>query len=222
MDSEEADGRKALQEGSFSEALRVFLRYPTPWIIALAVVVGWSGRIWLGNWTWWDGLVAGVILGFWPMQEWLIHVLVLHFKPFEIFGRRIDLHVAKKHRAHHNEPWRIADVFIPTRTLLVSLPTATAVWFLVAPTWELAFGGLAFYSTMTLVYEWVHFLVHTNYRPKTPILKRLRKNHRLHHFKHEQNWFGVTMLSGDRIMGTAPAPNEVETSETVDTLGVEE
>ena len=37
----------------------------------------------------------------------------------------------------------------------------------------------------------------------------LWRNHRLHHCKNEHYWFGVTMLSGDRLLGTAPAVADV-------------
>ncbi|MDX2168661.1 MAG: fatty acid hydroxylase family protein, partial [Deltaproteobacteria bacterium] len=49
--------------------------------------------------------------------------------------------------------------------------------------------------------------------------QRLWRNHRLHHFKNEHYWFGVTMLSGDRLLRTAPAVKDVETSPTARNLG---
>lgn len=94
------------------------------------------------------------------------------------------------------------------------------VWLLVAANWGIALTGVGFYATLGLVYEWTHYLVHTNCRPKTRLYRRLWKNHRLHHFKSEQHWYGVTMLGGDRLLGAAPDVGEVETSETCRTLGV--
>jgi len=55
----------------------------------------------------------------------------------------------------------------------------------------------------------VHLLVHTRYRPRTALYRRLWRNHRLHHFKNERLWFGVTMLGGDRLLGTAADPAAV-------------
>jgi hypothetical protein len=49
--------------------------------------------------------------------------------------------------------------------------------------------------------------------------QRLVKNHRRHHFKNERYWFGVTMLGGDRLLGTAPAAEAVATSPTARSLG---
>ena len=38
---------------------------------------------------------------------------------------------------------------------------------------------------MVFVYEWIHFLIHTAYRPRTSVYKAIWRNHRLHHFKNE-------------------------------------
>ncbi len=214
------DGRRLLEENSLWEAAGKFFGYPTPWILGATALIGWIGRVWLGGWSLWDLAVAAAILLFWPLQEWLIHVFILHSRPVEVFGRRFDLDTAKKHRRHHAKPWRIDIMFIPLRAVLVALPIAAALWFWVAPSLELGFMGLAIYTSLSLTYEWTHYLVHTNYKPQTRFYRRLWKNHRLHHFKNEKFWYGVSMLSGDRILGTAPDFKEVETSDTCRTLGV--
>lgn len=216
------DGRRLLKQGTLAEAARKFFGYPTPWLIGLTALSAWVARLWVGEFGWLDVLIAAGIAAFWPLQEWLIHVFILHFKPIELGGRRIDLHLAEKHRDHHGNPWHLDDVFIPLRTLLLGLPIGVALWFLVAPDWNIALTGLGFYASLGLVYEWTHYLVHTNYRPKTKLYRRLWKNHRLHHFKNENLWYGVTMLSGDRLLGTAPQADQAETSETCRSLGVDE
>lgn len=218
-DKPSTDGRKFLEENSLREAGRKFFSYPTPWIIGAAALVGWIGRVWVGGWSLWDVAVAAAILLFWPLQEWLIHVVVLHFRPVEVLGRRVDMHLSEKHRMHHAEPWLLEHVFIPLRSLIVLLPIGVALWFWVAPSLEIAFMGLAAHATLGLGYEWTHYLVHTNYKPQTRFYRRLWKNHRLHHFKNEKFWYGVSMLSGDRILGTAPDFKEVETSDTCRNLG---
>jgi len=48
----------------------------------------------------------------------------------------------------------------------------------------------------------------------------LIRNHRLHHFKNEHYWYGVSMLAADRPLRTAPDPESVERSETARTLGI--
>jgi sterol desaturase/sphingolipid hydroxylase (fatty acid hydroxylase superfamily) len=71
-----------------------------------------------------------------------------------------------------------------------------------------------------LHYEWVHLLVHSRYRPRSRYYSRLAKNHRLHHFRNESYWLGVTIDTGDRLARTLPADRSaVPLSETARTLG---
>ena len=55
--------------------------------------------------------------------------------------------------------------------------------------------------------------------PRRGYYQRLVKNHRRHHFKNERYWYGVTMLGGDRLLGTGPEPAAVPTSATARSLG---
>jgi sterol desaturase/sphingolipid hydroxylase (fatty acid hydroxylase superfamily) len=84
----------------------------------------------------------------------------------------------------------------------------------------LAATGVATYFCLVLNYEWIHYLIHTSYAPRTWFYRRLWLNHRLHHFKNEQFWYGVTMLTGDRLLGTQPIAGQTLRSETCRTLGV--
>ena len=58
---------------------------------------------------------------------------------------------------------------------------------------------------MLLTYEWTHFLIHSKYRPRHAYYRLIWRNHRNHHFRNENYWFGVTMDLGDRVLRTAPA-----------------
>ena len=90
------------------------------------------------------------------------------------------------------------------------------------PRVELGVTGLIGMTFFGLIYEWTHFLVHTSYRPRSRWFRRLWRNHRLHHFKNENYWFGVSMLGADYLLGTHPGKGDVETSSTCLTLGYEE
>jgi hypothetical protein len=79
--------------------------------------------------------------------------------------------------------------------------------------------GLVFHLLLAFHYEWVHFLVHTHVVPRTALYRRLWRNHRLHHFKNDHYWFGVTMLSGDRLLRTAPDPAKVPKALHVPEIG---
>ncbi len=204
-----ADSPRAL-----GEALRVFLRHASPRILAVVLAVALAVRLRIGSWSWWDLLPIAALVAYWPVQEWLIHVYVLHFKPFTLWGRTVDFRVPRSHRQHHRAPWQIELLFIPLHSYLYSIPLTCLLWFAAMPTAALAMTGVAAHLALTLHYEWVHFLVHTRVVPRTARYQRLWRNHRLHHFKNEHYWFGVTMLSGDRLLGTAPALPGVPTSPT--------
>ena len=85
-------------------------------------------------------------------------------------------------------------------SFLYALPLLVLLWFALTPSTPLALTGIVAHLALTLHYEWVHFLVHTRYQPTLAYYQRLWRNHRLHHFKNEHYWMGVTMTSGDRLL----------------------
>lgn len=213
----EPQGRAASPR-TLREALPVFLRHGSPRILIACLVLAVALRAAVGAWSAWDlAPLVGLVL-YWPIQEWLIHVFILHAKPRRLFGRTIDFRVPRKHRAHHREPWRLDILFIPMHSFLYSIPILVGAWLALTPTTPLALTGIAGHFALALHYEWVHFLVHTRVAPRSAYYQRLWKSHRRHHFKNESYWFGVTMLGGDRLLGTAPDAADVPTSPTARTL----
>jgi hypothetical protein len=73
-------------------------------------------------------------------------------------------------------------------------------------------------QVLVAIYEWTHFLIHTAYRPRSRYYRSIWRNHRLHHFKNEHYWHGITNTLGDRAMGTLRDQREVQKSETARTL----
>ena len=204
---------------TLGSAAREFVRHASPLILMALAAGSLLARLVLGGFGVADLAIVAGIVAFWPLQEWLIHVFILHYRPVEILGRRIDFAVPRLHRAHHRDPFELPLVFVPLQVyvfvpfVIVGLLAAG----ISSPAPVLSF--LACYFTLSLHYEWVHFLVHTRYRPRGRLYARLWRNHRLHHFKNEHYWFGVTMLSGDRLLRTAPERDAVPTSPTARTLG---
>jgi sterol desaturase/sphingolipid hydroxylase (fatty acid hydroxylase superfamily) len=68
------------------------------------------------------------------------------------------------------------------------------------------------------LYEWTHFLIHTAHRPRSRFYRRIWRGHRLHHFKNEHYWHGITSTVADRVLGTAPDQRDVPRSRTARTL----
>jgi hypothetical protein len=203
------------------DAARDFLRHASPRILVGLVAACVGLRLALGDFGWADLAIVVGLVSFWPVQEWLIHVFILHYEPVSVFGRRLDFGVPRTHRAHHRDPWRLDLVFIPLQVYLYTpLFLGGAAWLFGSAAFATSF--LAAYFALSLYYEWVHFLVHTRYKPIGRLYGRLWRNHRLHHFKNEHYWFGVTMLSGDHLLRTHPARDTVPSSPTARTLGLGE
>jgi sterol desaturase/sphingolipid hydroxylase (fatty acid hydroxylase superfamily) len=80
---------------------------------------------------------------------------------------------------------------------------------------------LASSMLMLLGYEWTHFLIHSAYRPKRALCRGIWRAHRLHHYRNERFWFGVTVHLADRVLRTYPAREAVPPSATARTLGVD-
>jgi hypothetical protein len=168
------------------------------------------------------GLVAAQ-----PFVEWLIHVYLLHSRPLRVGGRRVDLPAAREHREHHAEPAQLDGVLVPTPVLAGFLPLiAVIAWILALPISRVAGGDRrAGAATGTLsaylllgAYEWSHYLIHTPYVPRGRVYGAIRRSHRLHHYKNERYWFGVTSNVGDRVLGTFPDQGGVPRSPTARAL----
>ena len=202
---------------TLDDALRAFVRRPTPRIMVLVLAAALAGRVVVGGWSWWELLVPAVVLALEPLTEWVIHVFVLHFRPREVWGRRIDPLVARKHRDHHADPKDLDLVFVPLPVLIPALAVSVVAFLLFSRTVGWACTGIASTTAMLLVYEWTHFLIHTTYRPQSRAYRSIWRAHRLHHFRNERYWFGVTVHLADHLLGTFPAKEDVELSPTART-----
>ena len=168
------------------DAARVFFSRPGPRLIAKQAALGWAVRACLGPPTITELGICGAVVAWWPFQEWLAHKHLLHIEPREILGRRVDPLFARKHRAHHREPRDVDLTLLPPEVIRAAIPANLAFWVVVTgASPRKAATGIAAYSTMALLYEWTHFLVHTGVKPKSRFFKRVRRNHRFHHYRNE-------------------------------------
>jgi sterol desaturase/sphingolipid hydroxylase (fatty acid hydroxylase superfamily) len=210
------------------DCARAFIRFRSPQVLLAFLVAILAARIAVGEWSWMDLAVAGGLIAFQPFTEWLIHVTLLHSKPRRIGPLTIDLPTARYHRWHHRKPRILEAVLIPGRLIAgFLLPVMLVMWLVTWP-WALAGGDhlalwltlMAVSAVLTMTYEWSHFLIHTPYRPKSRYYRTIWRSHRLHHFKNEHYWFGVSSDAADRVLGTNPDHRTVPKSETARTLGV--
>ncbi|MBX7078101.1 MAG: sterol desaturase family protein [Nannocystaceae bacterium] len=199
---------------SMRDAIAYFVRRPSAITLAVLLAAAVTVRAWLGDFQVWDALVAVTLVVAHPMTEWLIHVEILHFRPQRWFGRTVDLPVARDHRAHHADPHEPRWWFIPMGSLARAFVALVTLAWLLMPTVPLATTVVATMLGLGLVYEWTHYICHSSWRPRSNFYRTLWKLHRLHHFKNENYWMGVTGHVGDRLLGTMPDPRTVETSAT--------
>ena len=197
-----------------SEAFWIFTRRLSPRILMSALLGFGIARGVVGSFTVWDAVLFAAALTVHPMTEWLIHTGFLHFRPRRLGRLKIDLHLADEHRKHHADPHNERHWFIPVRSGVTAFVVIGIVAWFVMPTLALWLTVMTTALAIGTVYEWTHYLTHTTYRPRGRLYRRLWRHHRLHHFKNEHYWMGVTMHLGDRILRTLPDAKDVETSPT--------
>ena len=204
---------------SLGQAWRSFWRHPSPWMLSVCVVASVLARILVGGGAWWELLVPVGLVAVLPVVEWVVHVGILHWRPRHLGPVTVDPLLARKHRAHHADPRAIPLVFIPWQVELWLFPSYVVVAWLAMPTTSSALTLLVAVFAIMSGYEWTHYLLHSDYRPRSRWYRSVWRNHRLHHYKSEHYWFTVTTAgTADRLFGTYPDPATVETSPTVRAL----
>ena len=204
---------------TLGEAFAEFCRHPSPWMIFSVFAGALVARIWVGDWAWSDLVAPLVYVALFPVLEWVIHVFVLHWRPRRVGPLTVDTQLARKHREHHQAPRDVPLVFIPWQTLIGVIAFKVVVPLLLFPTTGQALTFMITVGVAGMTYEWIHYLVHTDYKPRSRAYRAVYKHHRLHHFKNENYWLTVTTAhSADRLFGTDPDPATIATSPTAKNL----
>ena len=209
-------------------ARREFARRRSPWMMSAAIVALVVARLVIGDLGWRDAAAVGAMLVVYPFGEWAIHVYLLHMRPFRLRGRVIEPPAARDHRAHHEAPNDLTMILLEEKELaqllFLAVPAVVGVGALVVslvsaplPIGAAVSAALAGYVAI-FAYEWTHFLIHTAYRPRSRYYRAIWRNHRLHHFKNEHFWHGITNNVSDRVLGTNPGARDVPKSRTARTL----
>ena len=211
--------RGARKEFRLRDATREFSKHASPWIIAATFGVALAVRVAVGDWQITDALAPVTMLVLFPFLEWVVHVGILHWRPRRLGRLTIDPLLAREHRRHHLDPRDVRLIFIPSKSLLWVIPFTISVALLAFPRVGLGLTFLAFVAMLGLGYEWTHYLIHSDYKPKTRVYRAIWRNHRHHHFKNEHYWFTVTSSgTADRVLRTYPDPTAIETSPTARNL----
>lgn len=209
-----------------SEVARALLGHGSGRALIAASLLLVTARALVGGFGLADALVVALTLVLLGPYEWLIHKFLLH-APSES-ARMNTLGLGRGHVEHHKDPAEIRWLMLcwiealgfwallGLQSAVLSLPIAAAFGasFLATflTTWTAA-------SLALLHYEWTHLLVHSRYRCRLSYYRALQRHHRLHHYRNEHFWLGVTARSGDRLLSTMPDKQVVALSPTARSLG---
>ncbi len=141
-------------------------------------------------------------------SEYSTHRFLFHARPSKTSWLLKLQH--RLHYDHHIDPPKLDLLFLPWWFVI---PTALVYFASISPSraarlvsLSLVFGsllGLAFY-------EWVHYVAHVPFVPKTPVGRYMKKYHLWHHFKNEhsvvrrhesERW--TTLMQSYRAVDTA-------------------
>ena len=207
---------------------RTYFGKRSPQLMLVAVAGAFIARLLVGRWSYVDLVVIAIVVVANGTFEWMVHLFLLHAPEGSIRMRVFGTSVG--HRKHHLDPADIHWLMLRPIEVIQFVPmlALVAAIFSVPWLWPAGLPILAPYLTTLLAvcvalahYEWTHLLVHARYRPTSRFYARLSRNHRLHHFRNERYWLGVTSNSGDRILRTLPRSKaDVPLSDTARTLGV--
>jgi hypothetical protein len=213
---------------TIGEAWRAWSAKRSPRVLAAGLALAIGLRIMLGGFGWRDAAAAAAMVVVYVFGEWAIHVYLLHLPPFRFRGRVVELPTAASHRMHHEAPHDLGMILLaPVEALallLIAVPFAVGAGCLIV---GLLFGPVPVAVALTagtvayaliLAYEWTHFLIHTAVRPKSAYYRSIWRTHRLHHFKNERYWHGITNTVSDRVLGTFPDQRDVKRSRTARSL----
>lgn len=192
-------------------AVQRFLRHPRPPVLLTCVGLLGAARVARGPWRQRDTQVALAVVAAQPFVEWGVHRLLLHASRGTWLGSIGYQLAGYGHEQHHQDPANLDTMFLRPREV-ISGTAALAAPALLGPPW-VATGALCA-GLGVLAYDWTHFLIHTRVPPRSAYYRRLWRGHRLHHYRNERFWLGVTSPLGDLVMRTAPAREAVTLSPT--------
>jgi sterol desaturase/sphingolipid hydroxylase (fatty acid hydroxylase superfamily) len=134
----------------------------------------------------------------WGLYEYLVHRFVLHHdaraKSFALPGNEV-------HQRHHANPLDLERLYVTLREgAPVSAAYALLMWLLLGSWQAMAFAYIGFHAGY-FFYEWLDYQAHHG-RPRSRIIRYLKKYHLQHHHVDGSRRYGVTSPLFDLLFGT--------------------
>ncbi|MGB6984929.1 MAG: sterol desaturase family protein [Candidatus Aquilonibacter sp.] len=191
--------------------IQAFLRHGSNAVLALAVAAGIV--IFALGLVPFSLLAALIGAAVFFVSEYTTHRFLFHAQPSAKHWLLKLQH--RLHYDHHIDPPKLDLLFLP---LWFVIPTALVYYgvFLAITRNPVLALSLTFGSICALLYyEWVHYVAHIPFTPKTAFGRYVKKYHLWHHFKNERYWYGVTNPSMDFAGATYRDVDAVDCSTTV-------
>ncbi len=188
-----------------------FLRHGSNAVLAAAILAA-TALFALGRLPFvWSGALIGALVFF--SSEYTTHRFLFHAPPTKIGWVLALQH--RLHYDHHIDPPKLELLFLPLWFVIPVTAAYFGLYYAITRNAVLSLS-LVFGSMCALTYyEWVHYVAHVPFVPRTPFGRYIKKYHLWHHFKNERFWFGVTNPSMDYLGGTYRDVERVERSTTV-------
>ncbi|NNE73327.1 MAG: sterol desaturase family protein [Acidimicrobiales bacterium] len=212
------------------ETVQAFVRMGSPRVLMIAIVLTAALRLAAGHRTLQSMssalVLVAVIVALTGPVEWAIHRFLLHC-PVDSF-RFTKIGTGVSHRQHHLDPPDLNHLVLYAHhaaIFVLLLSGISAAWSALLagafgwPRWPSILTAIVAAQLSLLHYEWTHLISHTTYRPRFRYYATKARHHRLHHYRNERYWLGVTSNTGDRLLGSLPgSKGDVPLSPTARTL----
>jgi hypothetical protein len=169
-------------------------------------------------------LFAAHVLAFRPASLIAVAVGALVFFGSEYTTHRFMFHAPPQRNAfvlklqhrlhydHHVTPDELGLLFLPVWFVIPVASLTFAIFFAITRNVSVSAAMLLGAVLGLFYYEWVHYVAHIPFVPKTRFGRWIKKYHLWHHFKNERMWFGVTNPSMDLVGRSYARVDEVERS----------
>jgi hypothetical protein len=171
-----------------------------------------------------SALFAAHVLAFAPLSLIAVAAGALVFFGSEYTTHRFMFHAPPQRNAfvlklqhrlhydHHVTPDELGLLFLPVWFVIPVASLTFAIFFAITRDLSTSAAMLLGAVLGLFYYEWVHYVAHIPFVPKTRFGRWIKKYHLWHHFKNERMWFGVTNPSMDFVGRSYARVDEVERS----------